>query len=133
MLNDFYFVDPQWLCDLLAHIVTVRQINPFVKDGEHLLRVSLVYLYAICMFLLIGIMMLKDLSQIFRSKEFPSRWQKEYLHLLTRFEVAIQLDHESILIPSFLPEKPPTLPVTMYPEEVVCTVTANPVTSYIGL
>ena len=68
--------------------------------------------------------MLKDMSQIFRSKEFPNRWQKEYLHLLTQFEVAIQLNHESILIPSFLPEKPPTLPVTMYPEEVVCTTTA---------
>ena len=34
VLNDFYFVDPQWLCDLLAHIVTVRQINPFVTDGK---------------------------------------------------------------------------------------------------
>lgn len=34
VLNDFYFVDPQWLCDLLAHVVTVRQINPFVKDGK---------------------------------------------------------------------------------------------------
>jgi len=33
VLNDFYFVDPQWLCDMLAHIVTVRQINPFVVDG----------------------------------------------------------------------------------------------------
>lgn len=35
VLNDFYFVDPQWLCDLLAHIVTVRQINPFVVDGMY--------------------------------------------------------------------------------------------------
>ena len=34
VLNDFYFVDPQWLCDLLAHVVTVRQVNPFVKDGK---------------------------------------------------------------------------------------------------
>lgn len=34
LLNDFYFVDPQWLCDMLAHIVTVREINPFVRDGE---------------------------------------------------------------------------------------------------
>ena len=33
LLNDFYFVDPQWLCDMLAHIVTIREINLFVKDG----------------------------------------------------------------------------------------------------
>ena len=71
------------------------------------------------MYWYVGIMLLKDLSQIFKSKEFPNRWQKEYLHLLTRFEVAIQLDCESILIPSFLPEKPPILPKTVYPEEVV--------------
>lgn len=34
LLKDLYFVDPQWLVDMLAHIVTVREINPFVKDGE---------------------------------------------------------------------------------------------------
>ena len=34
MLNNLYFVDPQWLCDMLAHIVTVREINPFIKDGK---------------------------------------------------------------------------------------------------
>ena len=35
MLQDFYFVDPQWLCDVMAHIVTVREINPFIKDGKY--------------------------------------------------------------------------------------------------
>lgn len=34
LLEDFYFVDPQWLCDMLAHIITVREINPFIKEGE---------------------------------------------------------------------------------------------------
>ena len=34
LLANFYFVDPQWLCDMLAHIITVREINPFVKEGE---------------------------------------------------------------------------------------------------
>ena len=33
LLSDFYFVDPQWLCDMLAHIVTVREINPLIRDG----------------------------------------------------------------------------------------------------
>ena len=32
-LRDFYFVDPQWLCDMLAHVVTIREINPFAKSG----------------------------------------------------------------------------------------------------
>ena len=34
LLSDFYFIDPQWLCDMLAHIVTVREIGPLVKDGK---------------------------------------------------------------------------------------------------
>ncbi len=33
MLQNFYFVDPQWLCDVMAHVVTVREINPFIRDG----------------------------------------------------------------------------------------------------
>ena len=34
LLKELYFVDPQRLSDMLAHIVTVREINPFVKEGE---------------------------------------------------------------------------------------------------
>ncbi|CAB0014704.1 unnamed protein product [Nesidiocoris tenuis] len=30
-LKDLYFLDPQWLCDMLAHVVTVREINPFAR------------------------------------------------------------------------------------------------------
>lgn len=32
-LRDFYFLDPQWLCDMLAQVVTIKEINPFVKNG----------------------------------------------------------------------------------------------------
>ena len=40
LLKDLYFVDPQWLVDMLAHIVTVREINPFVKDGKEKRQVA---------------------------------------------------------------------------------------------
>lgn len=32
-LKDLYFLDPQWLCDMLAHVVTIREINPFAPNG----------------------------------------------------------------------------------------------------
>jgi hypothetical protein len=32
-LKDLYFLDPQWLCDMLAHVVTIREINPFARTG----------------------------------------------------------------------------------------------------
>lgn len=33
-LKDLYFLDPQWLCDMLAHVVTIREINPFAPNGR---------------------------------------------------------------------------------------------------
>lgn len=33
-LKDLYFLDPQWLCDMLAHVVTIREINPFAPNGQ---------------------------------------------------------------------------------------------------
>ena len=35
-LSHLYFVDPQWLCDMLAHVVTVPEVNSFIprKDGN---------------------------------------------------------------------------------------------------
>ena len=28
--NKLFFIDPQWLCEMMARVVTVREINPFV-------------------------------------------------------------------------------------------------------
>ncbi len=33
-LQDIYFLDPQWLCDVLANVVTIREINSLAKCGE---------------------------------------------------------------------------------------------------
>ena len=32
-LQDVYFLDPQWLCDVLANVVTIREINGLAKSG----------------------------------------------------------------------------------------------------
>lgn len=32
-LRELYFLDPQWLCDVLAHVITIREINPFARNG----------------------------------------------------------------------------------------------------
>ena len=41
-LQDIYFLDPQWLCDVLASVVTIREINSLAKSGQ-CLSLSLVY------------------------------------------------------------------------------------------
>lgn len=33
-LQDIYFLDPQWLCDILANVVTIREINSLAKAGK---------------------------------------------------------------------------------------------------
>lgn len=33
-LSHLYFVDPQWLCDMLAHIVTVPEVNRFIPRQD---------------------------------------------------------------------------------------------------
>ena len=33
-LQDYYFLDPQWLCDILAGVVTIREINCLAKSGH---------------------------------------------------------------------------------------------------
>lgn len=36
-LHGLYFLDPQWLCDMLAHVVAIRDVNPFVQNGKYII------------------------------------------------------------------------------------------------
>lgn len=82
-LKDLYFLDPQWLCDLLSHVVTIREINPFAKNG---------------------VMRLDDLRLVFKSSTSISLSAKSYIvSLLNKFEVALTWDSRTLLIPSLLP------------------------------
>nr|XP_047128450.1 leucine-rich repeat serine/threonine-protein kinase 1 [Hydra vulgaris] len=85
-LNDFYFINPQWFCDLLAHIVTIKSVNPCIKNG------------------VIKISDLKE--QIFRGEyQFPSSMVPKYVELLNKFDIAIKIQDEYLLVPSELPDK----------------------------
>lgn len=33
-LSELYFLDPQWLCDMLAHVITIKEVNRWVKNGK---------------------------------------------------------------------------------------------------
>lgn len=82
-LKELYFLDPQWLCDLLAHVVTIREINPFARHG---------------------LMKTDQLVELFKNtKSAPKDAQNYLLHLLNKFEVALTWDNRTLLIPSLLP------------------------------
>ena len=91
-LNELYFIDPRWLCDMMSKVVTIRERNPFVKNG---------------------ILHSTDIPLLFKDRRFPWQYFEQYLTLLDRFEIALPLDNKRILIPSMLPEERPedaTLP-----------------------
>ncbi|KAK3921714.1 Leucine-rich repeat serine/threonine-protein kinase 1 [Frankliniella fusca] len=82
-LKDLYFLDPQWLCDMLAHVVTIREINPFARTG---------------------VMKLDDLKHVFKSSAIGPVDTRGYIvSLLNKFEVALTWDSRTLLIPSLLP------------------------------
>ena len=100
-LDDLYFVDPPWLCDLMSTVVTVQQRNPYVKQG---------------------ILRSKNILLLFKDKRFPNKYFNQYLTLLSRFEIALPLDkdHKRILIPSMLPEKRPDIVAAQQLDDKSC-------------
>ncbi|KHJ44662.1 kinase domain protein [Trichuris suis] len=84
-LKDLYFLDPQWLCDILAHVITIREINPFAKGG---------------------VMRMDDLKILFKATKLSASSLRSYaLNLLQKFEVALTWDNQTLLIPSLLPDE----------------------------
>ena len=85
-LDELYFIDPRWLSDMMAKIVTVKERNPFVVDG---------------------ILPTKSIPFLFRDDRFPWKYFEQYLTLLDRFEIALAIDKHRILVPSMLSEVRP--------------------------
>ena len=85
-LQDLYFIDPQWLCELMAQIVTLQEVNRFIRNG---------------------ILNVDDLPQIFKGELFPYRNAPQFIRLLNRFQIACSLDENRVLIPSKLPAGQP--------------------------
>jgi hypothetical protein len=80
-LHDVVILDPQWITDLLASVITTKQ--NFVRDGflKH-----------------------TDLPFIWR---FDPSLHNKLLRLLERFEVSFQMGEDRSLIPCLLPEARP--------------------------
>ncbi|XP_065919794.1 leucine-rich repeat serine/threonine-protein kinase 2-like [Dysidea avara] len=97
-LDDLYFVDSRWLCDLMSTVITVSQRNPYVQEG---------------------ILHNKYIPLLFKDERFQTKYFQQYLTLLTRFEIALPLD-KRILIPSLLPENRPEIVSEQLPDFKHC-------------
>ncbi|KAK3610610.1 hypothetical protein CHS0354_009068 [Potamilus streckersoni] len=98
-LRDFYFLDPGWLCRMMAQVITVHQINPFISPD--------------------GTMKKDDIKLLFKGKgvnnqkdgqyTFPPEMIPQYLKLLEKFEIALPHADKELLIPCRLPKERPTI------------------------
>ena len=90
-LDDFYVIDPAWLCDFIFTLVTALYRSPHLKRG---------------------IIRGKNFIQNITDKGFFSvKNFQQCLTLLTRLEIAFAIDRDSkrIAIPSMFPETRPTI------------------------
>ena len=97
-LSDIYFIDPTWICNMFAQIVTVKETNSWVKNG---------------------IIKESELQHIFQNSDkfLFLHYQREYLYIMEKFEVLINLGDGRLLIPSMLPLDRPDLADQVIPDE----------------
>uniref|UniRef100_A0A7M5VAP0 non-specific serine/threonine protein kinase n=1 Tax=Clytia hemisphaerica TaxID=252671 RepID=A0A7M5VAP0_9CNID len=87
-LNNLFFIDPSWLIDIVALVVTVRQRNPYVQKG-YITEQELLY--------------------ILKNPWLPEKFIPQYLRLLERFEILLSLEDGKFLIPCMLSEEKPDI------------------------
>ena len=84
-----YFIDPVWLSDLLAKVITVPEGHSFIKNGS---------------------LADSDIPFLFKDTvRFPPQYTDQYLQLLEKFEIALSLGDGTRLFPSMLPADAPLI------------------------
>ncbi|CAH0730719.1 unnamed protein product, partial [Brenthis ino] len=114
-LKELYFVRPQWLCDVLAHVVTVREINPFATNG---------------------IMKVEDLAHVFKASPVLGGGEEARalaVSLLNKFELALCWDARALLVPPLLPDAEPRLPQVADTTPTLYHATYTPFTLHLSL
>ncbi|KAM4748897.1 leucine-rich repeat serine/threonine-protein kinase 2 [Rhinophrynus dorsalis] len=89
-LRDLYFVDPQWLCKTMAQILTVK------ADGYQRYPKGIIHCADVEKFLS-------------KKKKFPKKYMSQYFRLLEKFQIALPLGDEQLLIPSSLSDHRPVI------------------------
>jgi hypothetical protein len=81
-LKGMYFIDPQWLGKMLANVITVKEENSFISNG---------------------LIKREDLMKLFEDRKLTNQKLEAYINLMSKFEVAMPLSNDLLLIPSHLP------------------------------
>ncbi|KAF4010351.1 hypothetical protein G4228_001649 [Cervus hanglu yarkandensis] len=89
-LSDLYFVEPKWLCKVMAQILTVK-VEGFPKHPK-------------------GIISRRDVEKFLsKKKRFPKNYMAQYFKLLEKFQIALPIGEEYLLVPSSLSDHRPVI------------------------
>ncbi|KFV14589.1 Leucine-rich repeat serine/threonine-protein kinase 2, partial [Tauraco erythrolophus] len=89
-LRDLYFVDPKWLCKIMAQILMVK-VEGFSKYPK-------------------GIVKRSDVEKcLLKKSKFPKIYMSQYFKLLEKFQIALPLGEDQLLIPSSLSDHRPVI------------------------
>ncbi|XP_065496601.1 leucine-rich repeat serine/threonine-protein kinase 2 [Caloenas nicobarica] len=89
-LRDLYFVDPKWLCKIMAQILTVK-VEGCSKYPK-------------------GIVKRSDVEKfLLKKSKFPKIYMSQYFKLLEKFQIALPLGEDQLLIPSSLSDHRPVI------------------------
>ncbi|KAM5287998.1 LOW QUALITY PROTEIN: leucine-rich repeat serine/threonine-protein kinase 2 [Ctenodactylus gundi] len=89
-LSDLYFVEPKWLCKVMAQILTVK-VEGYPKHPK-------------------GIISRRDVEKFLSKKRrFPKNYMTQYFKLLEKFQIALPIGEEYLLVPSSLSDHRPVI------------------------
>ncbi|KAL1767452.1 leucine-rich repeat serine serine/threonine-protein kinase 2 [Sigmodon hispidus] len=89
-LSDLYFVEPKWLCKVMAQILTVK-VEGCMKHPK-------------------GIISRRDVEKFLsKKKRFPKNYMMQYFKLLEKFQIALPIGEEYLLVPSSLSDHRPVI------------------------
>ncbi|XP_045152323.1 leucine-rich repeat serine/threonine-protein kinase 2, partial [Echinops telfairi] len=88
-LSDLYFVEPKWLCKVMAQILTVK-VEGYPKHPK-------------------GIITRRDVEKFLSKKRFPKNYMSQYFKLLEKFQIALPIGEEYLLVPSSLSDHRPVI------------------------
>ncbi|XP_062990196.1 leucine-rich repeat serine/threonine-protein kinase 2 [Elgaria multicarinata webbii] len=89
-LRDLYFVDPKWLCKIMAQILTVK-VEGFPKYPKGIIKRSDVETF------------------LLKKSKFPKIYMSQYFKLLEKFQIALPLGEDQLLVPSSLSDHRPVI------------------------
>ncbi|XP_013361405.1 PREDICTED: leucine-rich repeat serine/threonine-protein kinase 2 [Chinchilla lanigera] len=89
-LSDLYFVEPKWLCKVMAQILTVK-VEGCPKYPK-------------------GIISRRDVEKFLSKKRrFPKNYMTQYFKLLEKFQIALPIGEDYLLVPSSLSDHRPVI------------------------